>query len=298
MSEREHHLILRFLEGKQTPEEKREFELWLTTSPSNMDMVASYRKIWDASEGKVEIEFDAKEGWNEFTAAVDLKTEVKTRSLSPILKIAAALSSLAVITSVVYLMVSRDNKQVFSAEAPIDVNLPDGSRVHLDANTTITYNDRTVKLEGKALFDVVKDEGKPFVINAGNAVVKVLGTSFYVDARVKDSISVHVLEGIVSLTMNETVQVTKGQHALATPARTAIVDLVFSNARVSDVVRTLRFYFNKNIRLENALIADCLITGSFNGMKLEEIFQTIGNILDTEVKQDNGAYVITGGSCK
>ncbi|MBC7889752.1 MAG: FecR domain-containing protein [Ferruginibacter sp.] len=66
------------------------------------------------------------------------------------------------------------------------VQLPDGSQVLLNANSTITYkNDflgdiREVSLSGEAFFDVVKDKSKPFVIHTGSIDIKVLGTSFNV----------------------------------------------------------------------------------------------------------------------
>lgn len=61
--------------------------------------------------------------------------------------------------------------------------LPDGTTVWLNANSRLSYDDdfmkeRTVQLDGEAFFDVVKDAGRPFIINTAVMNVKVLGTRF------------------------------------------------------------------------------------------------------------------------
>lgn len=66
------------------------------------------------------------------------------------------------------------------------VVLHDGSSVELNSGATLSYSrwfgdERHVKLEGEAFFDVVKDE-TPFVVETFNASVRVLGTSFNVKA--------------------------------------------------------------------------------------------------------------------
>ena len=64
--------------------------------------------------------------------------------------------------------------------------LPDGSTVWLNASSKLTYSDdfmqkeRRVHLDGEAYFEVVKNEGKPFVINTSVMDVRVLGTTLNV----------------------------------------------------------------------------------------------------------------------
>jgi transmembrane sensor len=64
--------------------------------------------------------------------------------------------------------------------------LPDGTRVWLNASSTITYRKdygnklREVTLSGEAYFDVVKNKEKPFVIHTPKMEIKVLGTAFNV----------------------------------------------------------------------------------------------------------------------
>jgi len=68
----------------------------------------------------------------------------------------------------------------------IEVPLPDGSKVYLNRNSEFTYrknfgeHNRNVKLKGEAFFEIAHDVAKPFIIDAGKASVKVVGTSFNV----------------------------------------------------------------------------------------------------------------------
>ena len=68
----------------------------------------------------------------------------------------------------------------------LQVTLPDGSNVFLNRNTKLSYHKnfanhvRNVRLSGEAFFEITRDERNPFIIDAGKARIKVLGTSFNV----------------------------------------------------------------------------------------------------------------------
>lgn len=71
---------------------------------------------------------------------------------------------------------------------PRKMTLPDSSIVWLNAGSHIRYADnfiqkkREVYLDGEAYFEVKHDAGHPFLVHAGNVVIKVLGTEFNVQA--------------------------------------------------------------------------------------------------------------------
>ncbi|GAB3412697.1 FecR family protein [Niabella aquatica] len=68
------------------------------------------------------------------------------------------------------------------------LELPDGTKVWLNADTRLTYDKnygektRAVELTGEAYFDVVKDADHPFIVRTKFMDVKVLGTAFNVRA--------------------------------------------------------------------------------------------------------------------
>ena len=86
------------------------------------------------------------------------------------------------------------------------VTLPDGSTVYMNAGARLSYSkqfgrkNREVQLTGEAFFDVTPDKKRPFSISAGNAVIRVLGTSFNVNSSNKENqVEVYVSTGIVEL---------------------------------------------------------------------------------------------------
>jgi len=91
----------------------------------------------------------------------------------------------------------------------MDLLLPDGSRVFLNRNSRLSYRSgfgnktRDVELTGEAYFEITPDASKPFIIDAGNASVKVVGTTFNVITSNSDSkVEVFVTSGKVLLSDN------------------------------------------------------------------------------------------------
>jgi ferric-dicitrate binding protein FerR (iron transport regulator) len=98
-------------------------------------------------------------------------------------------------------------------ERNIEVPLPDGSKVYLNRNARLSYNrnfgksTRNVVLKGEAFFDIKRDPSKPFIIDAGKASVKVLGTSFSVLTNNSvNAVEVFVKTGTVMVSDNSGAQ--------------------------------------------------------------------------------------------
>jgi transmembrane sensor len=100
-----------------------------------------------------------------------------------------------------------------SDERNKEVSLPDGSKIYLNRNSELSYNknmeqsSRNVTLKGEAFFEIKRDPSKPFIIDAGKARVKVLGTSFSVlTSNSNNSVEVFVKTGSVMLSDNSGTQ--------------------------------------------------------------------------------------------
>ncbi len=87
------------------------------------------------------------------------------------------------------------------------LQLSDGTFVHLNSGTTLKYpvkfiagENRQVFLDGEAFFDVAKDKKHPFIVNADDLNVRVLGTHFNVSNYPEDALTdVVLVEGSVGM---------------------------------------------------------------------------------------------------
>jgi transmembrane sensor len=76
-----------------------------------------------------------------------------------------------------------------------DITLPDGSTIHIYPGTQLNIKDRQIKMDGKALFQVVTDPAHPFIVYAGGFATKVLGTTFEINTQQKGRFSASLLKG-------------------------------------------------------------------------------------------------------
>jgi ferric-dicitrate binding protein FerR (iron transport regulator) len=93
------------------------------------------------------------------------------------------------------------------------ISLPDDSKIYLNRNSEFSYrknfgkHGRNVKLTGEAFFEISPDVSKPFIIDAGKAKVKVVGTSFNVITNNRASeVEVFVKTGKVLVSDNSGAQ--------------------------------------------------------------------------------------------
>lgn len=149
------------------------------------------------------------------------------------------------------------------------VQLPDGSKVWLNASSSIRFpsvfpaGEREVEITGEAYFEVTKDAKRPFTVRFHGSTVQVLGTSFNVMAYPEERISKTTLvEGSVSI-RNRAGQATlrPGQQAAFTPegrietAFKPVEEAVawkegmfyFKNAGIKDVMRQLSRWYDVEV---------------------------------------------------
>jgi len=90
-------------------------------------------------------------------------------------------------------------------QSPYPLVLADGSKVWLDAKSSITFpvafgKDRIVKITGEAYFEVVHDNARPFKVMVRNQTVEDIGTHFNVSAYDDEkAVTTTLLEGAVKV---------------------------------------------------------------------------------------------------
>src|SRR6188768_1002232 len=235
-------LIVRYITGDAEPEEALIVAEWLNV-PENRAYFDQFEAAWRQSAALEQPLFGKAAAWNRVSAGLHIPAEstaiIRTYSLWPI-GIAAAVLVLAV--SAYFLLQTRATKPAptMGSATTTDgfrfVELSDRSTVTLHRNSELQYpdqfvnDDRVVRLQrGQAFFNVTSDAGRPFVVEAGNVVIKVLGTEFNV--QVQDSVmTIHVREGRVLVTSPiDSVTLSTGFTGKVRDGRISVSDLPVGN---------------------------------------------------------------------
>jgi transmembrane sensor len=154
------------------------------------------------------------------------------------------------------------------------VSLPDGSKIYLNRNSKFSYRanfgkyHRDVKLTGEAFFDISPDLKKPFIIDAGSAKIKVVGTSFNVITNNNNSsVEVFVKTGKVLVSDN-----TGSQAIQLDPGFVGIVN----SEKSEKTINTNPNYLSWK-------------TGSFEykGEKLGLVFEDLKRVYNMDIVADN-----------
>jgi transmembrane sensor len=157
------------------------------------------------------------------------------------------------------------------------LTLPDGSRVWLNNVSSLRYptsflgqNSRTVQLTGEAYFEVASDAARPFVVQAGNLSVQVLGTAFNVSSYPDEpAVSTTLVQGRVRVEQSgRTAVLLPGQQVdaatdggwkvlkevnveAATDWRNGLFD--FDNADLHSALRQLARWYDVDVEFRGAV---------------------------------------------
>ncbi len=206
-------------------------------------------------------------------------------------------------------------------ERNIEVLLADGSKVYLNRDSRLTYpeafgrNSRKVSLEGEAFFDIAPDASKPFIIDAGKATVRVLGTSFNVMTdNGHNEVEVYVSTGKVLLTSADGAQsvtldpeyVGKVSPVGSSQARNTNVNylswhtdmLVYDGERLEVVFEDLRRTFNISITAGDQAINDYRLTSPFERQPHDTIIKLICTTFHLPSVGGEGTYTLYPGQAQ
>jgi transmembrane sensor len=140
------------------------------------------------------------------------------------LLLAAAVCCFALIGVIMNVVVSSNTIETRMGEWR-KVQLADGSLISAGPNTLVQvdYSEgvRRIRLaHGEAMFEVVKDSARPFIVDAGGAIARAVGTRFGVD-RLEDRVRVIVNEGKVAVVRGD--QAAALEHAVDESVAIALV---------------------------------------------------------------------------
>jgi transmembrane sensor len=181
--------------------------------------------------------------------------------------------------------------------------LPDGSKGYLNNGSSIVFpskfigDNREVKLQGEAFFDVKTNPDKPFVVKGKHIDVTAYGTSFNIMSyQEENKIEVTLIEGKVEVTkiingkINKLGVLNPGQKMSYNPSNSGIdvfcadidktlawIDrkLVFDDDCLDEMVRKFSRWYNVDIIIRDNELRDYTYVGSFQNETLDEVLKVL-----------------------
>lgn len=294
--------LVRLEEDSLDPDGERAFEQWLAADPRHRDTYTEMRKTW----------FDIVEvpGLADLVPGhTEIAIEFGARLAPAPWRWTAGFAVVGGLVASALFFVGRPappSPEYRTALAQTrEVTLPDGSHAVVGARSSIAIaysaaERRVILSSGEALFDVIHNPDRPFVVDAGTSVIRDIGTVFNVN-RTASSVRVGVIEGRVEISRRDqttdAVMLGRGQGAqvfqsqssspsgLSAPPVAVIVApqqapgawrdgrLVFDNIRLADLSADVNRYYAPGMVLGSPAVGDLRVTASF---KVSEIPAFIG----------------------
>ena len=321
-------LITRHLSGESSASEEKELKRWLAADPENSSLLNQYRTVWEKL-GRIEsvagIDLDAE--WNVLESRISESGKVlpqqpgRKKSASFYIGRIAVAAMLAVILtfSGIYAVNRYGYKTLATMDQPEELVLPDGSTVTMNHFSSLKYprkfsgDIRRIEMEGEGFFEVESDQDHPFVINTRDVDIKVLGTSFNVNAYSENTaVEVTVKTGQVAVTRHgevpSTIILKPGSRGVYKKTEETLeiaqeIDknylswktksFVFEDQTLLDVSNQLNNVYQAEIIIDSDLLKDARITTSFEDQSLDAILNVLSATLDLDVRKSNGQIILS-----
>lgn len=315
-------ILPRYCEGDVSDEERKRVDEWIAQSDENYRIVRQIYILYLATDTmNIQTKVDTEKALSQVGRRMSVSH--KTTWLQWVQRVAAILFIPLLITlftqnfyqksQIAQMIEVRTNPGMTTT-----VNLPDGTIVHLNSESTLSYPSyfdggiRNVHLTGEAFFSVTKDKTKRFVVSTPhNTSVEVLGTCFNVEAFDKDMlVSTTIVEGKVNFTYTKNEQLKAvplkpGQKLVYDPklsqvqiyatsgeTETAWKDgkIVFLNTPLPQALHMLEKRYNVEFVIVNDQLREEFFTGYFTHQRLDrilEIFKISSNIKWRYINTEN-----------
>lgn len=220
-------LLLRYIRGDASAEEKRQIIDWIEEKPENRRQYFALRKLYDISLWNAEACVTEAVAGPERTAAAGVSPEkVSAAAEIPYFKptgrgfalrrIATEGAKIAAILLIgffaarYFFTADPGQPRMQTIRVPAgqraELTLADGTGVWLNSRSTLTFPDRfeagkrEVELDGEGYFTVTHDRRNPFTVKTAKYDIRVLGTEFNVKAyRESEWFETALLKGSVEI---------------------------------------------------------------------------------------------------
>lgn len=307
-------ILLEYISGKSTQEQSNQIIKWIEDSKDNKNKylelkLYSENKYFNPTPKKV----DVNSALSKLNSKIDTSSKQKGKKIALLFKYAASIAILVSVGLGFYL--NNSNKVelvsvVNKTSKPKVIILSDHSKVTLAKGAKLLYPEnfkgklRNVELKGEAFFNIHRNTKKPFIIKALKTNIKVLGTSFKVDAKNK-FVEVKVKTGKVqfyeTLNPKNSVILTKNKGAIFSEnsfEQTQISNqdnfklntLIFENQTLEEIINDLNKKFDKNIKINNQAIKKLRLTATYQNIEFEKILEAISFSLNVKLEKSKSEF--------
>lgn len=319
MSEAQHindDLLVKYLLEETSVDESGMVEQWLQQDPANRKYFDELISTWEKSRelsSSSSITTDA--AWHRFQQKISTPV-VQINKGRSWWRIAALFIVMAGLAFLAYQMMTFENEPaqlaVNSGNAVLNDTLPDGSVITLNKNSSLVYpesfkgNQRPVKLQGEAFFNVKPDPEKPFEVMVNDVRVVVLGTSFNIKS-VNGVTEVIVETGLVRVIRGaQSVELHPKEKLIVSPRDSALVpaieeeqlynhyrsrEFVCDNTPLWKLVTVLNEAYDVNITIERNELRNLPLDVTFSNESIDVILDIIRETFNSYniqvVRRDN-----------
>lgn len=296
----------------------QELDEWIQSSPGNKNTFRDMLRIWRGANYLAKMRgFDAQSAWQKVDGQISGRQRKKHQVYSLVFALSGMAATLLIVIGLqFYFSIFSGNSVSLAASTSYgsrtEITLPDGTAVHLNAGSSISYQrnasnrERQVSFSGEGFFDVAKSN-QPFVITTGDGMkLKVLGTKFNLQAYPGDAINqTALIEGKVEL------QVEGGRTLMLLPGQTASFEkngktlslvqgemaqvlswmenkLYMDNMPLGEVCKRLERWYDVRIEIQDKILAGSI---HYSGVLSEE---TITDVLDALCALSEIQYTMKG----
>lgn len=194
------------------------------------------------------------------------------------------------------------------------VKLSDGTEVWMNADSKLEFpehftgNQRKVKLQGEAYFQVAKDTDHPFIVETEYFNTTVLGTTFNVKAYSAKDANIVLIEGSVEVTVGKHSKLLNpNQQAIVNPSGTITLRKVdtypyiqwregffyFENQTLFEIMQELGRWYNVNIAFDDPDKMNLRLHFVANrSQSLEEAIRNMNDLGEAEIEFTGDAVII------
>lgn len=275
------------MNGKPSDADRRHFEEWLAADPARRRAYDDVRALWSSAEiPGADVAREEESSLANYLDDVRRMRKQKVRARvrnTAIICLCAAMAGSWLWLEKPNLLQDMQADYVTARGERRTIELQDGSTIILDVDTAIDVdmaaNERGVRLLRGAAFFTVTPSDVPFVVRARDGEARVLGTTF--DVAIRDENVLVTLESgslqVTEATTSRNVTLAPGEGVTYSPAgigQTEMIDaserlawhdgrIVFTNARLGDVLHQLERYREWRILVPDGALADRRLSGSF-----------------------------------